>query len=120
MPKPKRPSKKPARTAIVPRIVFQTVIAVSVVPAAGGAVAGCGGGGVAAVRDAAFSVADGSGVAAWDARFSVAADGGQPADAGLFSVAIMNDAGGFSVADVGAPDPDAGLFSVAVEPSDAG
>lgn len=120
----KRASKKAPRTAIVPRIVFQTAIAVSVIPVAGGAVAGCVTHGVAVQRDARFSVADVLGVAADGGLFSVAMP--QP-DANMdatFSVADV----GFSVADVGfsvaapldAPQPDGGFFSVAIEAPDAG
>lgn len=98
----------------MPRVVFQTVVATAVVPAAGAGLAGCNcGSGVAALMDAHFSVADVGVAALPDAGFSVA-------DAG-FSVAVPVDAGsldaGFSVADVGPPDDAA--FSVAAEPPDA-
>ncbi len=104
-----RSSPRPRRTAIVPRVVFQTVVAVSVVPAIG-IVAGCGTQTtvVDAGHDAAFSVAD-SGPphdAGRDTGFSVA-DAGPPNDAG-FSVAVPFD-GAFSVA-----APLDGAFSVAI------
>ena len=123
----RRPGKKPRRTAIVPRVVFQTVIAISVVPAVAAGVSGCGVGPSAAV-DANFSVADGgppprdTGVAR-DAFFSVAdatpprdsgfgvADGGPPRDA-AFGVADV----GFSVA---APIDSGMIFGVAAPPDDA-
>lgn len=104
-----RSSPRPRRTAIVPRVVFQTVVAVSVVPAVG-MVAGCGTQTTVADagRDAGFSVAD-SGPpydAGRDAGFSVA-DVGPPNDA-AFSVAVELDSG-FSVA-----VPFDGAFSVAI------
>ena len=114
----KRTPKKSPRTAIVPRIVFQTAVAVSVIPVAGAAMAGCNVAGVAVERDARFSVADVLGVAADAGFFSVAMP--QP-DANVdaaFSVADV----GFSVADVGfsvAAPLDAGFFSVAIGAPDA-
>lgn len=103
--------KKQRRTAIVPRVVFQTVVAMSVVPAAAVALSGCGGIGPAA--DSGFGVAD---VGPRDAG----------TDTGMFSVAMPIDSGVdggmFGVADVG-PPPDAGtdtgMFSVAM-PIDSG
>lgn len=125
MPAKKKPARPVRRTAIVPRVVFQTLVAVSVVPAASAIAAGCTTShpqDTDAGRDAGlFGVADGA--------FSVAADALPPRDMGMFAVAV--DASpppsdvGFSVAvpldgfSVGAPAPDSG-FSVAIAPIDAG
>lgn len=111
----KRSRKRPRKTSIVPRVVFQTVVAMSVVPVAGGIAAGCGGHGPATFdggRDAGF--------------FGVADAGPPPSDANVdaffFSVAAPidsgTDTGTFGVADVG-PPPDSGFFSVAA-PIDSG
>lgn len=121
--KNKSRAARPRRTAIVPRIVFQTVVAVSVVPAVG-LVAGCGnattGGNDAAstLGDTGFSVAD-AGPPPNDAGFSVAL----PLD-GSFSVAAPLD-GGFSVAApvdggfFGVAAPLDGAFAVLVFPGDS-
>lgn len=99
----KRPSSRPRRTAIVPRVVFQTLVAVAVVPAAG-ALAGCGQSTTPTTRDT--------------GTFSVVAplDGGN--DSGMFAVAVPidggTDAGTFSVAVPNDAGDDAGFFSVAV------
>lgn len=112
--KSKRSSRRPPRTAIVPRVVFQTMVAMSVVPAAS-VIAGCG--------QSTTATTD-----AGDSGFSVAAplDGGR--DTGFFSVVAAPDAGrdtGF-FAVVAAPDsgfsvavPLDGAFSVLVAPFDA-
>lgn len=126
MPAKKKPARSRPRTAIVPRVVFQTLVAVSVVPAASAIAAGCSTShpqDADAGRDAGlFGVADGAFSVAADAMpppprdmgmFAVAADAPPPSDAG-FSVAVPLD--GFSV---GAPAPDSG-FSVAIAPIDAG
>jgi hypothetical protein len=120
--KKKRPSRRPPRTAIVPRTVFATAVAVAVIPAAS-AIAGCSGGNAPATDTGIFSVAaplDGG----RDAGFGVA-DVGPPVDMG-FSVAVPLDMGVdtgpmFGVADVGPPDAgqDAGFFGVAA-PLDSG
>jgi hypothetical protein len=118
----KRAKKKPRKSAIVPRVVFQTVVAMSVVPAAV-AVSGCG------ESHRVFSVADGGFSVAMprDSGFGVAADSGPPRDANFgvadvgpphdaaFSVAVPLDSGMFSVA----MPLDSGMFGVAAEP-DAG
>jgi hypothetical protein len=98
--KSKRPSARPRRTAIVPRVVFQTLVAVAVVPAAG-VLAGCGQSSTPTQDTGVFSVA-------------APLDGGN--DAGTFSVAMASDAGndaGFSVAVPNDAGDDAGFFGVA-------
>lgn len=119
MPSKKRASRRPPRTAIVPRAVFATVVAVGVIPAMG-TVAGCGGGSTPAPDTGIFSVAAPLD-AGRDAGFGVAADVGPPVDMG-FSVAVPLDMGVdtgpmFGVADVGPPD--SGFFGVAA-PLDSG
>jgi hypothetical protein len=109
MTSPKRTKKRQRKTAIVPRIVFQTVVAMSVVPAAGALASGCGGGQGPAAD------------AGHDVGFGVA-DAGPPNDA-AFSVAVPVDSGVdsamFGVADTGPPPHDSGFFSVAA-PLDSG
>lgn len=121
---PTKKSKRasaPRRTAIVPRIVFQTAVAVAVVPSLGAAAAGCGSTIGPATDSGVFSVAaplDGGRDAAVDAGFSVVADAGH--DMGVFSVAAPLDAGTDAFFSVIAPPPDMGAFSVAIAPPDAG
>jgi hypothetical protein len=125
MPAKKKTPRPTRRTAIVPRVVFQTLVAVSVVPAASAIAAGCStshpqdadagrDAGLFGVADGAFSVAVDASLPPRDTGvFAVAADAPPPSDA-AFSVAVPLD--GFSV---GAPAPDSG-FSVAIAPIDAG
>lgn len=116
----KKNAKRTRKTSIVPRVVFQTLVAVSVVPAAT-VLAGCG--------QAVAPSDSGIGPAADSGTFSVAMpppDGGR--DMGTtFSVAIPLDAGHdaafFGVAaDGGPPSRDAGqdtgFFSVVAFPLD--
>ena len=101
--KTKRPSTRPRRTAIVPRVVFQTMVAMSVVPS-GAVLAGCG---------QSFSVAT------TDASFDANLPDTGP-DAGFSVVALPRDAGpdgAFGVADAGG---DSGFFSVVARPPDSG
>lgn len=130
----KRAPSRPRRTAIVPRVVFQTVVAAAVVPVMSLAAAGCGqatnpgvdsgGFSVAAPldagRDAGFSVVADGGFGVADVGFSVVADGSFGVADGGFSVAAPldggQDSGFFSVV---AFPPD-GAFSVLVAPFDAG
>ncbi len=115
--KNKRPSSRPRRTAIVPRVVFSTLVAVSVVPAAS-VLAGCG-----QARGPEDSGA-----------FSVALPRDAGRDVGTFSVALPIDAGHDSAFSVVAMPIDAGTdtnptfsvaapldgaFSVIIAPSDA-
>jgi hypothetical protein len=109
-------SKRPRRTAIVPRVVFQTAVALAVVPAAA-AIAGCTSShgpilSVAAPLDAGP-----------DVGFSVVAVRDAGRDQGVFAVAVPLDTG-FSV--VAAPDMgvdaghDSGFFSVVAIRPDSG
>ena len=110
----KRSSRPPRRTAIVPRVVFQTAVAAAVVPVMAVAAMGCGQAQVPgdAGRDGGFSVAmvrDGgpdsgfSVLVGPDSGFSVAIPLDSGTDSGFFSVAAPLD----------------GAFSVIVAPPDA-
>jgi hypothetical protein len=106
--KNKRSSSRPRRTAIVPRVVFQTAVALAVVPAAA-AIAGCTSSHGPVLSVAAFD-------AGRDALFSVVAVRDAGSDAGVFAVAVQIDSG-FSVAAQPDMGTDGGFFTVvAVQP----
>jgi hypothetical protein len=114
----KRPSSRPRRTAIVPRVVFQTLVAVAVVPAAS-VLAGCGQSTTANHDAGVFSVVAPLTDAGRDMGvFAVALPIDSGTDTGAFSVAVPNDAGNdvgvFAVA-----VPLDGAFSVIIAPFDA-
>src|SRR5258706_13961986 len=88
----KRPSSRPRRTAIVPRVVFQTLVAVSVVPAAT-VLAGCGQARTPGGTDTGFSVVAANDAGRDSGTFSVVAVNNAGRDSGTFSVAIPVDGG---------------------------
>jgi hypothetical protein len=115
--KHKRPSSRPRRTAIVPRVVFQTAVALAVVPAAS-AIAGC-----TSTHGPILSVAVPQDAGRDTGFFSVVAIRDAGNDMGVFAVAVPIDSG-FSVVAM-PPDAsddagqDTGFFSVVAVRPDA-
>ncbi len=119
---PSNKMRRSRRTTIVPRVVFQTVVAIGVIPAAA-VLAGC---------SASTTRTDDAGFLGVAALIDAGRDGGTrdvgPAasDTGTFSVALIQDAafsvtanqdgGAFSVA----ADFDGGFFGVGAPAPDAG